>query len=131
MGRRSAAARRGPRVPRSVVGALAIAVFLGLIWFGYEVANGIPGVPYHNVTAQFADVAGLRTGNGVRVDSVRVGQVSAIGYRDHHATVTMQLPPATRSTEMPRRASAPATPSASTSWSSTRDIRAAGCSRAT
>lgn len=93
MGRRSAAARRGPRVPRSVVGALAIAVFLGLIWFGYEVANGIPGVPYHNVTAQFADVAGLRTGNGVRVDSVRVGQVSAIGYRDHHATVTIQLPP--------------------------------------
>lgn len=93
MGGRAATSRRGPRVPRSVVGAVAIAIFLGLIWFGYEVANGIPGVPYHDVTAQFADVAGLRTGNGVRVDSVRVGQVAAIGYRRHHAVVTMQLPP--------------------------------------
>jgi phospholipid/cholesterol/gamma-HCH transport system substrate-binding protein len=85
--------RKSRRVNPTLVGTIAVFVFLALVWFGYEVANGIPGVPYHDVRAEFRDVSDLRVGNGVRVDSVRVGQVSAIGYHDGLAVVTLQLPP--------------------------------------
>jgi phospholipid/cholesterol/gamma-HCH transport system substrate-binding protein len=77
----------------AVIGAVTVVVFLALIWFAFEVANGIPGVPYHTVAARFTNVAGLKVGNDVRVDSVRIGQVSAIGYRRGDAVVSLQLPP--------------------------------------
>jgi phospholipid/cholesterol/gamma-HCH transport system substrate-binding protein len=77
----------------ALIGTMMIVVALALIWFAYEVANGIPGVPYHVVDARFTNVAGLRVGDDVRVDSVRIGQVQSIGYRDGAALVALQLPP--------------------------------------
>lgn len=85
--------RRRSRVNPAVIGAIMVVTFLALVWFAYEVGNGIPGVPYHVVDARFTNVAGLRVGDDVRVDSVRVGQVSSIGYRHGSAVVAMQLPP--------------------------------------
>lgn len=81
------------RVNPALIGTMMVVVALALIWFAYEVANGIPGVPYHVVDARFANVAGLRVGDDVRVDSVRIGQVQSIGYRDGDAVVALQLPP--------------------------------------
>ena len=85
--------RRTHRVNPALIGACMLVVTLALVWFAYEVANGIPGVPYHVVDARFTSVAGLRVGDDVRVDSVRVGQVQSIGYHDGAAVVAMQLPP--------------------------------------
>jgi phospholipid/cholesterol/gamma-HCH transport system substrate-binding protein len=69
-------------------------ILLGVsIAFAFVSHKGIPGRDYTYATAAFDDVsAGLREGSDVRVQGVRVGQVSEAFYEDGEARAELQLP---------------------------------------
>ena len=85
--------RRAHRINPAFAGA-ALFVLLGVsIAFAFVSHKGIPGRDYPYATAAFGDLsAGLRDGSDVRVQGVRVGQVSETLYEDGEARAELQLP---------------------------------------
>lgn len=85
--------RRAHRVSPAFAGAILF-VLLGVsIAFAFISHKGIPGRDYTYATAAFDDVsAGLREGSDVRVQGVRVGQVSEAFYENGEARAELQLP---------------------------------------
>jgi len=80
----------------NVIRATGLAVLLGLVlalYLSLTASTGLPGQSFRTAKAAFDDVGGLRTGDDVRIASVRVGQVRSIGYADGKARVEMQLDP--------------------------------------
>lgn len=80
----------------NVIRATGLAVILGLalaLYLSLTASTGLPGQSFRTAKAAFDDVGGLRTGDDVRVASVRVGQVRSITYGDGKAQVEMQLDP--------------------------------------
>lgn len=75
------------------VGVAAIAVMAVIAWIGFSGQTGgeLPVKGYTYVKAAFADVGILKRLNPVEQNGVRIGQVSAVSYRDGRAIVTMRL----------------------------------------
>ncbi|MEV4731857.1 MlaD family protein [Saccharopolyspora sp. NPDC049426] len=74
-----------------LVGLLVLALFAGSLVFAF---NATMGVPWHDHTyakVAFNDVGSLRTGDDVRINSVRVGQVSKIELSGMQPVVTLKL----------------------------------------
>lgn len=73
------------------VGVALLAIFVAAAYVAVIAARGMPFRHYTYVKAAFKDVGPLRVGDDVRVNSVRVGQVSHLAYDGMQAVVTMQL----------------------------------------
>lgn len=88
--------RRPLPVSPRLLGILALVV-AGLATFvGYNAINGVPGYPYKFVTAHYATASNLTLHDDVRESSQRIGQVTAIDYRDGSAAVKLQINPGTK-----------------------------------
>lgn len=74
-----------------LLGLMVVALFGLSIYVAVIAARGLPFSDYAYARAAFDDVGPLRPGDDVRMNSVRVGQVSEIEYVDDRAVVTMQL----------------------------------------
>lgn len=83
-----------PRQARTFFVGVAGVAGLALLIYYAGIANslgGLPGSPHTYVKAVFQDVGTLQPHDDVRQNSVRVGQVAAIGFERGHALVTLQL----------------------------------------
>jgi phospholipid/cholesterol/gamma-HCH transport system substrate-binding protein len=85
-GRTSRAQGRSFLVGVGLLAAVAIAAYVAV-----TAKDGTPLSQHIQVKAAFSDVGQLSTGDDVRQNSVRVGQVSAIDYSAAEAIVTMDL----------------------------------------
>lgn len=77
-----------------VIGVVAVGVLLLIGWVGAIVQGGgaLPGRTYTYISADFSDIGTLGEGKEVRIDGVRVGQVSGVRYVDGGtARVDMRL----------------------------------------
>lgn len=79
-----------------LLGFVVLALFGLSIYVAVIAARGLPFSDYTYAKAAFDDVGPLRPGDDVRMNSVRVGQVSEIEYVEDRAVVTMQLAPEQR-----------------------------------
>lgn len=86
----------GPRESRrnrfTILAGIASLTGMALIlYLAVSAHTGLPWKETTTVRAAFADTDSLAEGNEVRQNSVRVGRVADIEYRDGRALVTMQL----------------------------------------
>lgn len=75
-----------------VGGVIAIVISLIAVLIALVSHRGLPFRSYEYVEAAFEDTSSLRSGDDVRVGSVRVGQVHEVFYDGEQAVVKMQLP---------------------------------------
>lgn len=75
-----------------IIGVIAIAVSAVAVAMALVAHKGLPFRSYDYVEAAFVDVGSVRSGDDVRVGSVRVGQVDRTYYDGDQAIVVMQLP---------------------------------------
>jgi phospholipid/cholesterol/gamma-HCH transport system substrate-binding protein len=77
------------------IGAIGIAVILGLLLLAFN-ADKLPfiggGTTYH---ADFADAAGLKAGDDVRIAGVKVGKVTSVDLQGAVVRVGLQVDPGT------------------------------------
>jgi phospholipid/cholesterol/gamma-HCH transport system substrate-binding protein len=73
------------------LGVLGIGVMAVILFVAGTAHSGLPFVTTTTVRAAFHDVHSLRVADDVRENSVRIGQVSEIEYRDDQALVTLRL----------------------------------------
>ena len=88
--------RRPLPVSPRIIGSIAVGLALLASYIGYTAISGVPGYPYSYVSVHYPTAANLVLHNDVRIDSQRVGQVSAISYRDGGAVVRLQMNPGTK-----------------------------------
>lgn len=81
------------RVVRRTVlaGAVGIGLMVVVLYLAATAHSGLPFMPSTEVKASFKDVHSLRESDDVRENSVRVGQVSKIEYKNGEALVTLKL----------------------------------------
>lgn len=86
------AVRQNRRDTRTFLVGLSAVAVLGFVGFLVATAGGgFPLSPRTTVTAAFTDIDSLQTGDEVRENSRRVGQVGEITFRDDQAIVVLQL----------------------------------------
>lgn len=80
-------------VKHALVGVIGIAVAAVAVVIGIRPLLGgeLTGLPYTYATATFSDVGTLKSKLQVRENSVVVGKVADVSYRDHEAVVTLRL----------------------------------------
>jgi phospholipid/cholesterol/gamma-HCH transport system substrate-binding protein len=81
------------QVKKFLVGLVVLAIIGVISWVGAIMQGGgaMPGMPYTYVTATFRNVGDLKARENVSENGTRIGQVSAIGYRNGLAVVTLRL----------------------------------------
>ena len=85
--------RRPLPISPKLLGVIVLAVSALASYVGFVAISGVPGYPYSYVTARYATASNLVIHDDVRQNSQRIGQVTAITYRDGVANVRMQLNP--------------------------------------
>lgn len=85
------AARTGKSTRGMLVGLVVLSLFTGSLIFAFNATGGPPWRDYTEAKVAFTDVGSLRAGDDVRINSVRVGQVSAIELVGRQPVVTMHL----------------------------------------
>jgi phospholipid/cholesterol/gamma-HCH transport system substrate-binding protein len=74
-----------------LLGLVGIGLMVVILYVAGTARGGLPFASSTTVQASFHDVHSLRVADDVRENSVRIGQVSAIEYRDDLALVTLKL----------------------------------------
>ncbi len=74
----------------SAVGALFIVAMLTLLYFAFTIQN-LPFIRGKSYTAAFAEAAGLRKGDKVRVAGLDVGQVDQVSLEGSHVRVRFSV----------------------------------------
>jgi phospholipid/cholesterol/gamma-HCH transport system substrate-binding protein len=72
-------------------GLVVMILLIGLLYLTFKAQTGMPFAKTTQVTAVVNNVHSLRTNDGVRENSKRIGRVSHVEYRNGAALVTMQL----------------------------------------
>ncbi|MCW2778368.1 MAG: organic solvent transporter substrate-binding protein [Frankiales bacterium] len=75
----------------ALVGIGMVGLFGLSLGLAFTIASNVPGRHYTVAKASFSDVGGLRVGDDVRENSVRIGQVRAIDVGEHGGLVTLQI----------------------------------------
>lgn len=85
-------ASNSKRRRRSVLtGIVVLVVFVASVGVAITANKGIPGLPRTVVRAEFVEVGGLRSGDDVRINDVRVGQVGEITLVDGKPVVELRF----------------------------------------
>jgi phospholipid/cholesterol/gamma-HCH transport system substrate-binding protein len=74
-----------------LLGVIGIGIMIVILYIAGAAHEGLPFVKTTTVKAAFHDVHSLRVADDVRENSVRIGQVSGIEYRNDEALVTLKL----------------------------------------
>lgn len=74
-----------------LLGVIGIAMMVGILYIAGTARSGLPLATTTTVKVAFHDVHSLRVADDVRENSVRIGQVSAVEYRNDEALVTLKL----------------------------------------
>lgn len=83
---------RIPKQARSMlIGLTVLSMFTAALIFAFNATGGVPWREYTEAKVAFTDVGSLRSGDDVRINSVRVGQVKKIELAGRQPVVTMQL----------------------------------------
>jgi virulence factor Mce-like protein len=90
---RRAVARKPSRVRLVALGLGGIAVLAGLLVFGINSPNGIPGRSYYVLDVAFDDADNISIHSQIRMGGRLVGQVLAPRVEHGQAVVTLQLTP--------------------------------------
>lgn len=88
--------RRPLPISPKIVGGITLALFVLISYIGYTAISGPPLYPYSYTTAHYTTASNVVLHDDVRVNSLRVGQVSKIDYVNGQAVITLQMNPGTK-----------------------------------